>query len=77
MKLAPVTNLDKKNKKTSKKFDDDVMSTNCDVSVNFPFYGQFGAIQKLDSECSHTINWDVSKKPTFITFLLFVTIYCL
>ena len=44
-----ITKFDKKNKTTSKKFDDDVMSPNCDVIVIFPIYGQFGAIQKLDS----------------------------
>ena len=44
MKLGPVTKIDKKNKTTSKKFDDDVMSTNCDVIAFFPIYGQFGAI---------------------------------
>ena len=27
------------------------MSENCDVIVIFPIYGQFGAIQKLDSVC--------------------------
>ena len=36
MKFGPVTNLDKKNKTTSKKFDDDVMSENCEVIVIFP-----------------------------------------
>ena len=51
MKLGPVTKLDKRNKTTSKKFDDDVMSENCDVIVIFPIYGQFGAIWKLDSGC--------------------------
>ena len=49
MKLGPETKLDKKNKTTSKKFDDDVMSENCDVIVIFPIYGQFGAIRKPDS----------------------------
>ena len=49
MKLGPVTKLDKRNKITSKKFDDDVMSENCDVIVIFPIYGQFGAIRKPDS----------------------------
>ena len=49
MKLGPVTKLDKKNKTTSKKFDYDVMSENCDVIVIFPIYGQFGAIWKPDS----------------------------
>ena len=36
MKFGPVTNLGKKNKTTSKKFDDDVMSENCEVIVIFP-----------------------------------------
>ena len=39
MKLGPVTKLDKTNKTMSKQFDDDVMSTNCDVIVIFPIYG--------------------------------------
>ena len=49
MKLGPVTKLYKKNKTTSKNFDDDVMSENCDVIVIFSIYGQFGAIWKQDS----------------------------
>ena len=49
MKLGPVTKLDKGNKAMSKIFDDDVISTNCDVIVIFPIYGQFGAIRKPDS----------------------------
>ena len=44
MKLGPVTKLDKRNKTTSKKFDDNVMSENCDVIAIFQIYGQFGAI---------------------------------
>ena len=47
MKLGPATNLDKRNKTTSKMFD--VMSENCDVIVNFPIYGQSGAIRKPDT----------------------------
>ena len=43
MKLGPVTKPDKRNKATSNKYDDDVMSANCDVIVIFPIYGQFGA----------------------------------
>ena len=39
IKLGPVTKLGKRNKATSKKFDDDVMSANCDVIVIFPIYG--------------------------------------
>ena len=39
MKLGLVTKLDKR---TLKKFDNDLMSTNYDVIVIFPVYGQFG-----------------------------------
>ena len=39
MKLGPVTNFGKRNKTTSKKINDDVMSENCDVIVIFPTYG--------------------------------------
>ena len=49
MKLRPVTKLDKRNKTTSKKFDDDVMSENCDVIVIFRIFGQFGAVRRLGS----------------------------
>ena len=49
MKLGPVTKLDKRNKTTSKKIDDDVMSENCDVIVICPISDQFGAIRKPDS----------------------------
>ena len=35
LKKKSVTKLDKGNKTTSKNFDDDVMSTNCDVIVIF------------------------------------------
>ena len=51
MKLGSVTKLDKRNKITSKKFDDDVTSANCDAIVIFPIYDQFGAIRKPDSGC--------------------------
>ena len=50
MKLGPVTKLSKGNTATSKKIDDDAMLANCDVIFIFPIYGQFGAIQKPDSE---------------------------
>ena len=49
MKLRAVTKLDKRNKTTSKKIDDDVMSAICDVIVIFLIYGHFGAIWKPDS----------------------------
>ena len=45
MKLVPVTKLDKKNKTTPKKFDND---TSQQILL---IYGQFGAIQKLDPRC--------------------------
>ena len=48
MKLGPVTKLDKRNKTNSKQSDDYVMSASCDVTVIFPIYGQFGAIQNPD-----------------------------
>ena len=50
MKLGPVTNFYKANLATSK-IDNDFMSANRDVVVNFPIYGQFGAIQKPISGC--------------------------
>ena len=46
MKLGPVTKLDKKNKTTSKIFDNDDMLANGDFIVIFTIYGQFGAIPK-------------------------------
>ena len=49
MKLGPAYKLDKGNKISSKKIDNDVMSENYEVIVIFPIYGQFGAIRKRDS----------------------------
>ena len=49
MKLGPVTKLDKRNKTTSNKLDDDVMSQNCDAIVIFRNFGQFGAVRRPDS----------------------------
>ena len=49
MKLGPVTTLDKSNKETSKKFDVDVKSVNCDVIVIFLIFGQFEAVWRPDS----------------------------
>ena len=49
MKLGPESKLDKRNKTTSKKFANNVMSGNFDVIVIFLFYGQLGAIQKPDA----------------------------
>ena len=44
MKLGPVTKLDKRNKKTLKRFNNDVISGNYDVIAIFPIYDQFGEI---------------------------------
>ena len=46
MKLGPVTKPDKGNTASSKKFDDSIMLTNCDVTVILPVYSQSGAILK-------------------------------
>ena len=46
MKLGPVTKRDKRNKTTSKKFGEDVMSAICEVVVIFQAFGQFGAAQR-------------------------------
>ena len=48
MKRGRITKFDKKNKTTSKKIDDEVMSENCDVILIFSIYDQFGAIWKPD-----------------------------
>ena len=49
MKLGLATKLDKRNKTTSRYFNNDVMSGNFDVIVIFSVYGQFGAIWKPNS----------------------------
>ena len=49
MKLGPVTKRDKRNKTTSKKFDNDAMSENCDVIVILSIYGQVGVIRMTNS----------------------------
>ena len=49
MKLEPVTKLKKGNTAMSKKFDNDVLSTNHQVIVIFPIYVPSGAIRKLNS----------------------------
>ena len=49
MKLGPVTKPEKRNNKTLDKFNNDVMSVNCDAIVIFPIYGHIGAIQIPDA----------------------------
>ena len=61
MKLGPVTKIYKRNKTTSKNFDDEIMTENCGFIVIFSIYGQFVAIRKPDSGCR------VCKTYVFIT----------
>ena len=49
MKYGPVIKFAKRNKTTSKIFDDNVISAYCDVIVIFPICGWSGAIQKPNS----------------------------
>ena len=49
MKLGPVTKRHRRNKTTSKKFDNDVMSENCDIIASLLIHGQSGNIRKPDS----------------------------
>ena len=49
MKLGMVTKINKKNKITSKKVDDDVMWENSDIIVIFAIYGKSEEIWKPDS----------------------------
>ena len=49
MKFGAATKLDKRNKTTSKKCDDGVMSENCDFIVVFGIFGQFGVVRRPDS----------------------------
>ena len=49
MKLGPVTKLDKKKNVNIKKVWQWRYIRICDVIVNFQIYGQFEAIQKLES----------------------------
>ena len=58
MKLGPVTKLEKRNKTTSKKFDEDVISENCEVIVIFRFMANLGLSGSRIPEA-------YSVKPTF------------
>ena len=44
MKLKGVTKLDKRNKTLLKKFEDEIVSENCDLTTLFSVYGQFSLI---------------------------------
>ena len=47
MKLGSVTKPDKRHKTMLKKFNDGIMSGNCDAIIIFPVYGQFGVTWKI------------------------------
>ena len=49
MKLGPVAKLDKSNSARLKNVNDDVISTNSNVIVIFPIYGQLGAMEQSRS----------------------------
>ena len=49
MKLASVTNLDRRNTATLKKFDSEVVSESYDVMTILPIYDWLGAIRNLVS----------------------------
>ena len=69
MKVGAATNHDKRNKSTSKKFDTEVMSKNCDVIVIFRIFGKFGAVRRPDSE--HRV-WKscLQSQSVIVTFCL-------
>ena len=66
MKLRPITKIDKKNKITSKKFNDDVMSGNCDVIV---ILWIFASLEQSGGRMTDT-------KPAEVMFSVTVT-FCL
>ena len=66
MKLGPVTKLGKRNNTTSKKFEDDFMSGNCDVTVIFWIFGQFGAVRRPDPGNIVCKNYVFSNSNLFI-----------
>ena len=61
MEIGAVTKLDNRNKETSKQFDYDVMSENCDDIVIFRIFGQFGAVQIFRYQLFHRYDvWKMS-----------------
>ena len=61
MKLGPVTRLDKRNKTTYKKFEDDAMPANCDVMSFF----RFTAKLELSGTGFQSVKLTLSLKVTF------------
>ena len=50
-KLGPLFKLDKRNTRTLKKFDDDIISDNYDNIIIFPIKDRFAEIHMLDTGC--------------------------
>ena len=67
MKLGAVTKLDKRNKTTSKKCDDDVMSENCNVIVIF--FGFLASLEQSGGRIPDTESAEVMLSVT-VTFSL-------
>ena len=65
MKPGPVTKLGKRNKKPSKKIDNDVMSANCDVIIIFRFIFNLGQSESRIPDA----------KSVKVTFSKLVTFY--
>ena len=65
MKLGSVTKRDQRNKTTSKRFDDGVMSTNCDITVIF-----FRFMINLEQPGSRTHGALSVKRMLIVTFYL-------
>ena len=61
MKLGPAIKVDKRSNGDVKKFNDYVISENCDVILLFPIYGQFAAIWKPNLHFSLTITFYLTK----------------
>ena len=78
MKLRPVTKLDKRNTEMSKKVDNDIMLTNCDVIIFIPINVQFPSIRSpipdawsIKLPFSLTITFYFKKSPKQLSYYSF------
>ena len=55
MNLGPVTKFDKRNKTTSKKFDDDVIPENCDVKIVIVISGFLANLEQSGSRIPNRV----------------------
>ena len=76
MKLGPVIKLDNRNKTTSKKLDDDVMSENIDVIAIFPIYGQGRMVCKTYIFINSTLLSYKNGKQNYKKSLPLLSHYC-